>query len=629
MVESKIIEELRNVLNQFQDRYIQKGGLKKNIFINDLKNYREDLIVALLENDLLRRTYIKKIRDVNVFQIDLLIEMLQYRDYWSDSYTKYKNKIGLSKNGDFLIDNEDVYLDFPYKDAVLKAGMTKDDQKMNEVFLNEVVAKSEIDTLFEGKIIKNVKEYAKELTDTPRFSINKNYIIKANNLIALHTLKTVYQQKFDVIYIDPPYNVRNSNNTFLYNNKFNHSSWLAFMKNRLEVAKKLLSIDGSMIIAIDENELCYLGVLLDELFESSDKHIISIIHNPRGVQGTNFSYNNEFAVFIIPKNKKVINDRILNEDEIEWSPLRNWGGESLRTDAKNCFYPIITKNNQIVGFGPVSEDNYHPNKNEIEDGYTYVYPIDQSGIERKWRYARQTVEGIKDLLKVKENSNGILDIMLGKNFGQYKTVWQDKRYDASVHGKQLLKKYVPDTKFTFPKSVYTVYDCLYAIVGNKKDALILDFFGGSGTTAHAVELLNREDNGNRNYVLVEQMDYVQDTIVERMKNVGIEDGKNTYFTYFELMEKNMGFIKDVLAANNIDDLKAIFSRMIEIADLDFRVDLEKIDWTISLSDQKNLLVAILDKNQLYFNYSEIDDADVRELISDEDYAFNKSFYEGE
>src|SRR5699024_9922906 len=131
---------------------------------------------------------------------------------------------------------------------------------------------------------------------------------------------------------------------------------------------------------------------------------------------------------------------------------------------KNCFYPIIVKNDEIVGFGDVSPDNLHPEKNEVKDGYTYVYPIDSKGVERKWRYARQTVEQIKDLLRCVKSKNNIYDIQIGKNFGQFKTVWQDSRYDANNYGKQLLGELVPDNPFTFPKSVYAVYDCLYAVV---------------------------------------------------------------------------------------------------------------------------------------------------------------------
>ena len=144
--------------------------------------------------------------------------------------------------------------------------------------------------------------------------------------------------------------------------------------------------------------------------------------------------------------------------------MRNWGGESLRTDAKNCFYPIIVKDEKIVGFGEVSEDTFHPTAQTEQHGDEYyIYPIDTKGVERKWRYARQTVESIFGLLRVKKTKTGY-DIELGKNFGTYKTVWTDSKFDASVNGTQLLKGLVPDTVFSYPKSLYTVVECVESVV---------------------------------------------------------------------------------------------------------------------------------------------------------------------
>lgn len=210
---------------------------------------------------------------------------------------------------------------------------------------------------------------------------------------------------------------------------------------------------------------------------------------------------------------------LIAPDEIEWRNLRDNGGESLRTDAKNCFYPIIVKNEKIVGFGEVLlDDRKHPKQEEKKDGYSYIYPIDIQGIERKWRYARQTVEGIKDLLRVKKVKNH-LEIELGKNFGTFRTVWQDARYDANEYGKKLINDLVPNCPFSFPKSLWNVYDCLYSVVGKDKEAIILDFFGGSGTTAHAVEELNKNDNGKRQFILCEQMDYINTVTVPRVAEV--------------------------------------------------------------------------------------------------------------
>lgn len=273
-------------------------------------------------------------------------------------------------------------------------------------------------------------------------------------------------------------------------------------------------------------------------------------------------------------------------------------------------------------------NDIHPQQTKIKDNIAYVYPIDTNGVERKWRYARQTIESIKDILHpIKKNNR--YEIMIGKNFGQYKTVWQSRKYDASVHGKQLLKRLVPNAEFSFPKSVYAVYDALYAVIKSKTNAKVLDFFSGSGTTAHAVQMLNKLDNGDRKYIMIEQMPYIETVQVERLL---AEDNnkKNDDFIYVELMEKNRGFLKSIQNAKSWNDLYKIFSFMLNEAEIDFKVDLEAIKDTLhslALNEQKKILIKIIDKNQLYYNYSEIDDINVKELINEEDFNFNKSFYE--
>lgn len=640
-VEPKVLDHVRKILEKFSNRYFTiDGTLKRNSVIEDLENYDTDLMKSILEDNLLYKTYTKKIAGVVIFEISNFIDMLRYKEYWEDSFTKYNNKIGLSVGNRFISDTSDVVLNFPYKDCILKAGMTKEDvensKDVAEPFLNEILAKPEIDELFEPKIFANVTKYDNNGNKTKAsFISNKeNIIIKGNNLIVLHTLKKRYEADIDVIYIDPPYNVPSSNNTFVYNNNFNQSSWLAFMKNRLEISKQLLRpSDGALIIAIDENEVNYLGVMLDEMFPEYEKHLITVIHNPRGIQGTNFSYNNEFLYFVFPKNKKIIGNRKLNEDEITFSNLRNWGGESLRSDGKNTFFPILVdkKTMKIKGFGDVCKDSYHPKQTELLNNSYYVYPIDKNGIERKWRYARQTIDSIKHQLKAKINTNGRIEILLGKDFGQYKTVWESNLYDSSVHGKQLLEKTVPNSGFSFPKSVYAVKDALYAVVGNRKNAKILDFFSGSGTTGDAVQMLNKEDGGNRNFILVEQMDYAKTVDVERM-NAKSERKRNDGFIYAELMEKSQGYINDLRKAVNVDDVMAVYNRMKQNSDIDFRVDLDKFEESLkkgelsSLQKCKKEIIRIIDKNQLYYNFDNIDDVDVRDLVSDSDYQFNKSFY---
>lgn len=336
-----------------------------------------------------------------------------------------------------------------------------------------------------------------------------NFIIEGDNLQALYLLEKTHRGKVDCIYIDPPYNTgatdwKYNNDYVVKTDSYRHSRWLSMMNQRLKLARTLLTSDGVLICAIDENELATVTLLLQEVF-GEDYHIdtICVVHNPRGVQGDNFSYTNEYALFVYRKGTHPITSREIDKDEIDWRDLRDNGHESLREDAATCFYAIRVKDGQIVGFGEnkTADTSFHPNRNEIEeDGTINIYPIDKNGIEHKWRYNRESVVKIKHLLRVKQ-VKGVYDIELGKDFGTYRTVWTDKKYDSNENGTKLINDIVPDNDFDFPKSLYTVYDCIYAVAKDKPNAVIVDFFAGSGTTGHAVLLMNSLLGGNRRFVL--------------------------------------------------------------------------------------------------------------------------------
>jgi len=353
-----------------------------------------------------------------------------------------------------------------------------------------------------------------------------NVLIEDDNYHALSVLNYTHKGMIDVIYIDPPYNTgakdwKYNNHYVDINDTYRHSKWLSMMSKRLVLAKNLLKEDGVLICAIDENELTHLGVLLEEIFNNYEIHCITIVHNPRGVQGKNFSYTHEYAYFVFRKNLKVIGPRKIKKEEIDWRGLRDSGKESMRSDARNCFYPIIVKKDKIVGFGEVPLEFFHPKKQtEEKNGQYSIWPIDIQGIERKWRYARQSVESIKHLLKIKKTEEGY-DIEIGKDFGTVRTVWQDSKYDAAEYGTKLVQKLVPKTHFDFPKSVYNVYDCLAPIISSRKDAIVLDYFAGSGTTGHAVMILNKEDGGNRKFILCTNNEnkIAEDVCYPRIKKV--------------------------------------------------------------------------------------------------------------
>ena len=330
-----------------------------------------------------------------------------------------------------------------------------------------------------------------------------NIIIEGDNYHALSVLNYTHQGRIDVIYIDPPYNTGKKdwkyNNKYVDNNdSYIHGKWLSFMDKRLRLAKNLLSDKGILICAIDYREKCRLGLLLEDIFSEKEITFVTIVHNPRGKQGIGFSYTHEYACFVYPKESGVIQEKDKEPDE---SNFRNWGGESLRTDAKNCFYPIIVHEEQgklkIIETQESCSENFSPQAQTIKigKGLFEVYPIDLNGVERKWRYSDT---GIKDILKslIAVRKKDRIEIKIIKKSERYKTVWQDKKYDANIYGTRLLYDIIKKN-FPFPKSLYLVKECLEAVCKNNPNAIILDFFAGSGTTGHAVLELNNEDDGNR------------------------------------------------------------------------------------------------------------------------------------
>jgi len=388
---------------------------------------------------------------------------------------------------------------------------------------------------------------------------SQNLLIEGDNLEVLKQLQASYFEKVKCIYIDPPYN---TGSNYIYPNDYSqdrktywedsgtvregvklvanpessgrfHSNWLNMMQPRLLLARKLLRSDGVLICAIDENELDTLSLLLKEVFgEGEYEHFYaSVQHNPRGQQGENFSYTNEYVIFVYPSDGKVIADRKLSPEEVDWSQFRNWGGESLRTDAKNCFYPVIVEGEKVVGFGEVCADDFHPRQTEISGGKAYVYPIDNDGVERKWRYARQSVDDISHLLRARKTDSGY-QIELGKDFGTYKSLWTDTRYDSNEYGTKVLNELVPDAGFTYPKSLWAVYDAISTAVENDKSAIVMDFFAGSGTTGHAVMQKNKDDGGNRKYICVQVPEVIVPTGNKNQKEKmqrAIDAGYKTIF----------------------------------------------------------------------------------------------------
>ena len=476
-----------------------------------VKNLAYELIefIAKFENELkaiwLKPKFAKNTQ--YVFSIDTILSKA-----YKDSPTLAEGARGrVDKLGTLL---ECIFSDSHFESQIAEwkeLNLVDEDFSKKDILQNEKYKFLPIDTKHLSKENKFALLNAFENLET----LLNGELIKSDNFQALNTLMPKYQGKIDLIYIDPPYNAPASE--IIYKNNFKDSTWLSMMQNRLAIAKDFLNKRGILTCAIDENEQENLGLLLSDIFSEYEKTCVSVVHNPSGIQGDNFSYSNEFAYFIYPNIKNIIQG-IARED----SDIRNLrdvtGAESVRTAAKNCFYPIYVKDSKIIGFGEVCDDDFHPSANVIRnDGVIEIYPIDPQGIERKWRFARQTIETIKhELFATLIKGRNIWDIKRVKNTFRPKTAWFDSKYSANNYGVQILNNILPNNTFDFPKSIHTVKDSIY--LASKEDSIVLDFFGGSGTTAHAVLELNKEGS-NRKFILVEMGEYFYSVILPRIKKV--------------------------------------------------------------------------------------------------------------
>ena len=343
-------------------------------------------------------------------------------------------------------------------------------------------------------------------------------LVHSENWQALNTLRKRYAGKVKCVYIDPPYNAPSSK-IDVYENAFRHSTWLTMMENRISSAQSYQTAnDGALVVAIDENERAAAETMISGLYPRQRITAVTVVHNPQGIQGNNFSYTHEYALFVFNDQKGVI-------QKIKVKPrsqaLRDDTGNSyLRTDAKNCFYPINVKDDKIIGFGDVADDEFHPHDRVTtsDNGCNQIWPI-RDGVERKWRYARQSVERIAGDLFIRDTKRGI-DVFQTIDEGTPKTVWTDSKYQAGdKFGTKLVEDLVGPCKFKFPKSVCTVEDSVALAIPEGGDAIVMDFFAGSGTTAHAVINLNRKDGGKRKYVLIEMGEHFNTVVLPRTKKV--------------------------------------------------------------------------------------------------------------
>lgn len=373
-----------------------------------------------------------------------------------------------------------------------------------------------------------------------------NIFIEGDNYHSLWTLNYSHKKKIDVIYLDPPYNT--GSRSWKYNNdfvekddSFRHSKWLSFMYKRLVLAKNLLKNDGFIIISIDHYELFYLGAICDEIFREENRiGIVTVVHKPEGRnQEKFFGTSNEYMLFYA-KNKDRCNFRnsILDEeiqvkfdeeDEVGKYRLKNFirltdGKYSLRENKPHFYYPVY-----------VSPDLTEISIIKIE-GFEEVFPITKKGVERTWKTTDKTLlkRASAGEIVAKQDDTGRIDLFEKLRENQViKTHWIKKEYHAYHFGTKLLKSILCSKVFEFPKSLYLLIDTLK--ITAKKDAIVLDFFAGSGTTGHAVLELNKEDGGKRKFILCTNNEnnngngfngIAEDICYPRMKKV-IEGYKNS------------------------------------------------------------------------------------------------------
>ena len=331
-------------------RFIDEDGeLLKSGVIDAAWKIDKGLVKLLLSDKPIKDKFFDEIEKHWIFNINTFIEYIADKNFLANSYTRFRNKIGLTIDGKYLKERGEVCLVWPCKDCVLEGGQTKEEEKRKEIFFNEILAQDEIDRLLDPKVLTNFKRFTPEgekkvaeLKRDESGTIRENLIIKGNNLLALHCLKKQFAGKIKLIYIDPPYNI--GNDGFGYNDSFNNSTWLTFMKNRLEVAKDLLSKDGAIFVQIDHHEVAFLNIVLDEVFDRDNfVQLISVkTASPAGFKTVNPGPIDvtEYVLFYT-KNKKYFNFTkqyvpVDYDDNYNWVILnirdkpRNWKLTPLR-----------------------------------------------------------------------------------------------------------------------------------------------------------------------------------------------------------------------------------------------------------------------------------------------------------
>ena len=660
---TNLLDNLKTLL-QKDERLVSKGELLKNKIIELAIKLDKDLIKLLLEDEQMKEIFFMEVGKATIFDKDKFIRFVSNKQFLPDSYTTFKNKIGLTLGDDYLSEKKEVVLSWPYKDCVLEGGMTKEDQKRDEIFWNQTLAPDEISRLLDPKVFTNAKRIDKNgeheldgFRTDENGDIKDNLIIKGNNLLVLHSLEKRFAGKVKLIYIDPPYNT--GNDSFGYNDHFNHSSWLTFMKNRLEVAKKLLKNDGVIFIQIDNREQSYLKVLCDDIFDRDNflsmitlkakagggvgqesfifdiceyilvyardktnlKNYLPFVESELGdnVKGT---YNKILTDFGFEKYIKDISGGIVGK--IKVFEHKNFSIDSLSNDQRTdenyykYFEKIFRTTNPQGGLMKRIMPQL-PKKGLVSIEYI---PTKGKSAGEKYRYYfldGSLLVWLKDSAIKNKEDKTVSKLVKNDN------LWSENLHQgiANEGGVELKAGKKPE------RLIKKILDMV-----TKENDIVLDYHLGTGTTCAVAHKMGRQ------YIGVEQLDYGKNSAVVRLKNVinGDQTGISKSvgwkgggdFVYLELMKWNENLVQDIRKAKTKDELKKLWETMKEKAFLSYKVDVKAVDENakdfedLSIEDQKRFLLECLDKNHLYVNYSEIDDEEYN--VSERDKKLNKEFY---
>lgn len=649
-------ETVLTVLKSDERFFAEDGTFLRNAVYEATMKMDEGLIRLLLANDKTRTRFFAEVDGIKIFDKVGFAWVVNNRQFLPDSYTRFKNKIGLAdENGDLFSASGKVELVFPYKDCVLEGGQTKDDQKRNEIFYNESLSIDEIDRLLYPKTLCSARRYSSDGEEVAHtVSKDENLVIKGNNLLAIGSLSKLYEGKIKCVYIDVPYNT--GNDSFGYNDRFNHSTWLCFMKTRLEIAHRLLSKDGTIAISVDNYEIGYLLVLLDEIFgKENRKNIITVkrgsvtgakVINPGVVNVVEYvvlyaknsafwkpnrvyaarGYDDRYGNYILNYDQgyecwqfSTVLEEFAKETGVKKSKLKAHYGKSYEGELERF---VLTHPERVCQFATLDESSISQSacelKRKSQENPEQVMYMDR-GSEEKPYYVR----GGKLILFA---SDRLANIDGAMTFSQpISDIWDDV-LPNDIHNEG-------GVEFRKGKKPEKLLARIMELCTNEGD-LVLDFFAGSGTTGSVALKMKRQ------FILCEQMDYIGDVTCARLMNTIKGDTRGVSvqygwqgggsFVYCELAKLNQTIVEEIEAATDHATLSDIYDRMIKSGFISCKVNPSDIAAatdayaTLSLNDKKRFLMEILDKNLLYVNYCDMDDKEFG--ISDEDKAFTRSFY---